>query len=363
MILGINAIGTRGGGCETVLRSLLRGLEKSNHCRSGISKVIVFTLPKKSYGFVYSKDEFVKVVHCPWVTDNAVLRYVWMNRAFNKLVHRYKCDAVINMGGIAGALSIPQSIFLQNSLYFSTEAINTYFQKDVSLKKKIRKYIEIPLFKYFLRSSCRKAKDIVVQSNTMKQWLERDIDNAIGKVRVVRPAVPLIQQAGVSKPTIKTHVRKVFLYVGNDEPYKNLKIIFSLAEKCSTDHPDWEFCLTTTRPRNVSYNVSSNVRFLGNISKNDLFQEMKNATALLMPSLVETVGLPLIEAHAIGLPIVVADRAYARELCASAATYFDPLSVNALQKALEEIDCQDFRKHTKLNVTDEETFAEEMLNV
>jgi glycosyltransferase involved in cell wall biosynthesis len=56
-----------------------------------------------------------------------------------------------------------------------------------------------------------------------------------------------------------------------------------------------------------------------------------------MPSIVETVGLPMLEAAACGLPVVAADRPYARDVCAEAAAYFDPLDPKSLAATLETV--------------------------
>ena len=364
MILGINTIGTRGGGCETVLNSLLRGLEKSEYCRSLISHVFVFTLPKETYDFTYkTKDNFIKIIYCSRLTDNAIIRYAWLNVSFSKLVRNHKCDIVLNMSGVAGSLPITQAIFLQNSIYFSAEAIQTYFTKNVPIEKKLRKSIEIPLFKYFLRSSCKKSETLIVQSNIMKNWVEQEIDSAVGKVQVVRPAVPLMLMREFTTPIVGSESRTTFLYIGNDEPYKNLKIIFETAKRCHSHQPNWTFCLTTKKPKNFPEELTKNVRFLGSLGKQELLSEIENATALIMPSLVETVGLPLIEAHECGLPIVVADRPYAKELCGSAAIYFDPLDPQSLENALESIrkKSPENKRNVLLNTTSEEIFAESML--
>ena len=364
MILGINTIGTRGGGCETVLNSLLRGLEKSEYCRSSISHVLVFTLPKNVFDFTYkSGGGFIETVYCSRFTDNALIRYAWLNTVFRKLVRNYRCDVILNMSGVAGSVPVPQAIFLQNSIYFSSEAIGTYFTKDVPIKKKLRKAIEIPLFKYFLKSSCQKSETLIVQSKVMKSWVERDIGSAIGKVRVVRPATPLMPARTLPTPVQKNESKKNVLYIGNDEPYKNLKIIFDTAKRCLFHKPDWIFCCTTKKPKNFPDELTKNVVFLGNLEKQELFKEMENASALIMPSLVETVGLPMIEAHEFGLPLVVADRPYAQELCGSAATYFDPADSVSLKNALEDIGkkIQKNNQTVMLNTTSEDVFAESIL--
>ena len=364
MILGINTIGTRGGGCETVLNSLLRGLENSEYCRSLISHVFVFTLPKNVFDFTFKSDDgFIETIYCSRFTDNALIRYAWLNTAFRKRVRYYRCNVILNMSGVAGSLPVPQAIFLQNSIYFSPEAIGTYFTQDVPIRRKLRKAIEIPLFKYFLKSSCQKSETLIVQSKIMKSWVERDIDAAIGKVRVVRPATPLMPARTRSLPIRKNVLRKKFLYIGNDQPYKNLKIIFDTARRCVLRRPNWIFCCTTKKPTNYPNELTKNVVFLGNLEKQELLKEMENASALIMPSLVETVGLPIIEAYEFGLPLVVADRPYAHELCGSAATYFDPIDSGSLENALEAIghNIQKNNQAAILNTTSEEVFAESIL--
>jgi len=61
------------------------------------------------------------------------------------------------------------------------------------------------------------------------------------------------------------------------------------------------------------------------------------ADALLFPSLDESFGLPLVEAMMLGLPILVAERPYARSLCGDAAIYFDPSSAASLDGAIGEL--------------------------
>lgn len=61
------------------------------------------------------------------------------------------------------------------------------------------------------------------------------------------------------------------------------------------------------------------------------------ADALVFPSLTESYGLPLVEAMTIGMPIVAADRPYARELCGATGIYFDPHSPASLLRALSDL--------------------------
>jgi glycosyltransferase involved in cell wall biosynthesis len=60
--------------------------------------------------------------------------------------------------------------------------------------------------------------------------------------------------------------------------------------------------------------------------------------------MVESLGLPLLEAQSLGLPILAADRPYARNVCRESAVYFDPLSPDSLaQKAMLLLSNEDLR--------------------
>src|SRR3546814_15007679 len=62
-----------------------------------------------------------------------------------------------------------------------------------------------------------------------------------------------------------------------------------------------------------------------------------DADALLFPSLDESFGLPLVEAMTLGLPILAAERPYARSLCGDAAVYFHPSTAASLNAAIGEL--------------------------
>lgn len=56
----------------------------------------------------------------------------------------------------------------------------------------------------------------------------------------------------------------------------------------------------------------------------ELLAAYRAADACLFPSLCESFGHPLVEAMALGKPVIAADRPYAREICGEHALYVDP---------------------------------------
>lgn len=81
--------------------------------------------------------------------------------------------------------------------------------------------------------------------------------------------------------------------------------------------------LTTTPP--PKYANVPGIVCLGHLKRETLRSAYHLATAIVMPSLVETVGLPMIEAMSLGKPVIAADRPYAHDICEDAALFYDPL--------------------------------------
>ena len=65
---------------------------------------------------------------------------------------------------------------------------------------------------------------------------------------------------------------------------------------------------------------------LGYLAPEVLAEVYALATMLVMPSRAVTAGLPKLEAARLGVPVLAADRPYAREGCSAGASFFDPHS-------------------------------------
>ena len=90
-------------------------------------------------------------------------------------------------------------------------------------------------------------------------------------------------------------------------------------------------CMLTVTPQMVPaltaraarYGVLDRFVFMGNIPNKDAIALMRCSLAHIMPSKLESFGLPYFEAMGLGCPVVAADRDFAREACGNAALYAD----------------------------------------
>jgi glycosyltransferase involved in cell wall biosynthesis len=79
------------------------------------------------------------------------------------------------------------------------------------------------------------------------------------------------------------------------------------------------------------------VRWPGWIEQEELAALYAMAEALLLPSIFESCGLPVLEAMAAGCPVVTADRYGTKELAEGAAVLVDPESVDSIAGGIRRI--------------------------
>jgi glycosyltransferase involved in cell wall biosynthesis len=83
--------------------------------------------------------------------------------------------------------------------------------------------------------------------------------------------------------------------------------------------------------------LAPHVAEFGALSDAETQALLVGAQALLMPSFAEGLGLPLMEAGALGVPAVVADLPALREIGAPGTVYLDPLDGPAWHGAIRRL--------------------------
>ncbi len=142
------------------------------------------------------------------------------------------------------------------------------------------------------------------------------------------------REHGLSKP--------YFLYVGRRTGYKNFQVLLRAFSQCPCRY---DFMLVavgsepTLSPGEMQtieeHNLSNGVKFLGQLSMDELILAYDNAHAFVMPSLYEGFGLPVLEAMACGCPVLASDNSSLQEIVGDEGILFDPDSLDSISQALE----------------------------
>ncbi len=91
------------------------------------------------------------------------------------------------------------------------------------------------------------------------------------------------------------------------------------------------------RERARSTDIVDRIQFIGPVEHTTLPVLYANASVFVFPSVIETFGLPVLEAMACGTPVIGSNRSAVREIVADAGLTVDPERVEALADALEKV--------------------------
>jgi hypothetical protein len=80
-------------------------------------------------------------------------------------------------------------------------------------------------------------------------------------------------------------------------------------------------------------NSAARIVNLGRLNSSEVAEQYRNSKALIFPSVVESFGLPLVEAANLKLPILAPELDYVREVCEPSQT-FDPYSSRSIAMAV-----------------------------
>jgi glycosyltransferase involved in cell wall biosynthesis len=188
-----------------------------------------------------------------------------------------------------------------------------------------------PAFRGYARLAHRAAARAADAVICVSQSTARDVRSRWGvkaERLVVAPHGPG-QELPPSGPGDRSH----FLYVGDDEPRKNLAVLLDAYRRyrASSLEP-----LGLILAGNASA-AGAGVRREHHPDPERLAHLYADAVALVHPALYEGFGMTPLEAMRLGTPVIVAATPALREVCGSAARYVDPHDPQALAAAMLEL--------------------------
>ena len=189
----------------------------------------------------------------------------------------------------------------------------------------------------------------------ISQSTKRDLISVYGlpeeKIEVIYPGIDTEVFKPVENDGLKTDFREryglsnpYFLHVGRRMGYKNfgallkafgnsrlkedymLLVIGGESRLCSEEHEIIE-----------RGELSECVKFLGQLSTDELILAYSSAHAFVMSSLYEGFGLPVLEAMACGTPVIASNSSSMPEVAGNAAILFSPRDRDSIVDALERV--------------------------
>lgn len=232
---------------------------------------------------------------------------------------------------------------------------DTYYTPGIIKKKNIKKVITVhdlihEKFKYFYRNSeelislKQKAfKDcdhfICVSNNTKKDLIEFYKINS-DQITVINHGSDHFFGAN---PQINFKLSSPFLlYVGKRERYKNFDFFLKVFAKSNKLNQEFKLiCFGGGKFNKKEKKMISDLSISEKISQINgddklLADHYLQASALIMPSVYEGFGIPLLEAMRFNCPIFCSDIDVFKDICGHNAIYFSPYKEMDLMEKLEK---------------------------
>jgi glycosyltransferase involved in cell wall biosynthesis len=335
--IAIDAVGAKHSGAATVLLAVVRAAL----AWPGLERLVVFCSPRNMRRFGLPVHPQIEEIEVPLAEWGPAGRIAWNRLGLGRAARRRETDVLLCLsGGGVPPPGMPGVVFLQQSLVFSSEALS---------RLGFRARCRMAAIRAEMRVSLTASRLVIVQTPTMWRWVVDAFHVSPERVVVVEPEPGELPEAKCGSPAL-TAMHSVLpdrrlLYVGNASPYKNLEILPAALRGLRLAMPD--ATLFGTFPPGHPVTSCDGVVALPYLEGAVLREAYETATALVMPSLVETVGLPMLEAARYGLPVVAADRPYAHDVCGNAAEFFDPLDPKSLASRLEMV-LRDERRRSEM---------------
>ena len=192
----------------------------------------------------------------------------------------------------------------------------------------------------FLRG-LKRAVHIFAVSESTKNDIIRHAGIPPERISVVYQGVDSFKEDYINVMEPK---EKYFLVLGTIEPRKNLNMLFKLVY--SGDFPANTKLVIAGKNGwgNVKIPVHEQVVCLGEVSHEKKQQLIRNATALLLPSLSEGFGRSSLEAMSIGTPVIASNAGALSEVVDDCGILLDPQDMSAWKQAIHSLASDDQKR-------------------
>lgn len=231
---------------------------------------------------------------------------------------KYNCLFSLGDTGTV-ASSIPHLLLVQQPYLAYPSA-----ELDFSLPKGFR--LKLRTMQLYFRLGMAKVSLFTVQSTVMARRLCEKWGMRPERVKVIPTGISCAPIEEVPDKNSQPSV----CYVASASPHKNHAVLAPMISCLARKWPRI-MCYVTVSPSQVPellaqvqrLKVEQHFSFCGALSYEHSIDLIRNSSVSVIPSKLESFGIPYYEAMAQGRPVVVADRDFAQEACGEAGLYAD----------------------------------------
>lgn len=359
MNIVVSAAALRTSGALTIYNQFLQ------HLQDNISNDHYFVFVSASQPRpIISGVKYITVDLTSWI-NRIFFDYYLCRRYMHKL--RVEADCVISLQNTCVHISSRCK-----SLLYYHQSLPFYPQRWNPLKSNERKlFFYKNVYPYFVKTSLYKNTQVVVQIPFIKRAFIKCYRHQEDNVHVLFPDIEKTEVEAITPFPFDMQSMHL-IYPATSNSYKNhivlcralgevkrrnpivsdkIRLHFTLSKNDCPDYIMQEIC---------SQKINSNICFEGVIPHDTLLQMYKSADALLFPSTIETLGLPLLEAASFGLPIGASDLDYAHEVMAdyNGIRYISPYDEQGWANYILLLCEQSHKRFTRLQCNEHSSWNE-----
>lgn len=193
-----------------------------------------------------------------------------------------------------------------------------------------------------IQQCMQRAAVIVTVSDAVQQDIATVFPEFSHKVTVLGQAFSVSTDENI-KISSCPEGRGGFLYFGSIEKRKNISRLILAHGQSGTQRPlllvgDNGFGAREELAALAQHPNPELVQHIPWCERGHLLAHIRNACAVLFPSLAEGFGLPIIESMALGTPVMTSDRHATKEIAAQAALLIDPYNISEMAEAISLLD-------------------------
>ena len=332
----VNAFGIADSGGVRVLEKFVADAAIMKHDKNFIimfNNFDVFLRFKKLFGendifeFRYKK------------LDSFIYRIIYENIFFKKIIKTKKINLIYNFSGTSQIfIKQPQLLKMHNLLFFSKKLNEHYFSKYDFILWLQQVYIKSIFFRLMLSLS----NNIEIQSKHVADSLSKFINLNNKKIYIKSD----IQTSPNDFKKVKNYnfSNKIkFLYIVGphfEYPHKNFNDFVLTMLRLKDTGIDFEINITLTKNEleNSRYwdsSLNSHTNFYGYISDSETLDSLFCDNAILIStSIIETLGLHVIEAIKNGIISIVPNEEYSKDVYGNNMFFYDLHDVSSLTKTI-----------------------------
>lgn len=215
--------------------------------------------------------------------------------------------------------------------------------RSENVKTYVRRRLSHTITRVAMRQTAARADHIISVSHHTAVLANTFLRTGFSRITVIGHGVVdrFLHPETVELPNGTPRDLPYFLVLGNSSWNKNVRRVIHAMARLKTRLPEARLLVigrgdeyASLRAYARRLGVEDRVRLMAQVTDDDLVHTVRRAIALVFPSLAEGFGIPIVEAQALGCPVITSDRGAPFETAGDAALFADPYDSGEIADAM-----------------------------